>query len=119
MTNPHALLLLNPVSGMRTSMLALNPIVKALSAQGCDTTVHLTTHAGDATDYARLHGGDYSRILVCGGDGTLSEVFRGLIAGGHDVPVGYIPTGFPSSNCTPLSVRSMMPPMRVELEMLP
>ena len=93
MTNPHALLLLNPVSGMRTSMLALNPIVKALSAHGCDTTVHLTAHAGDATDYARLHGGDYGRILVCGGDGTLSEVFRGLIAGGHDVPVGYVPTG--------------------------
>jgi YegS/Rv2252/BmrU family lipid kinase len=93
MANNSALLILNPVSGMRTSLLALTPIVKALSAQGCDATVHLTTHAGDATDYARLYGGDYSRILVCGGDGTLSEVFRGLIAGGHDVPVGYIPTG--------------------------
>ena len=63
MANNNALLILNPVSGMRTSLLALTPIVKALSAQGCDATVHLTTHAGDATDYARLHGGDYGRIL--------------------------------------------------------
>ena len=93
MNQQRALLIVNPVSGMRTSMFALTPIIRALSAQGCDATVHLTTHAGDATDYARLYGGDYGRILCCGGDGTLSEVFRGLIAGGHDVPVGYIPTG--------------------------
>ena len=93
MSNSHVLLLLNPVAGHRAALFALTPIVKALSAQGCDTTVHLTTHAGDAADYARLYAGSYSRVLCCGGDGTLSEVIRGLISGGHDVPVGYIPCG--------------------------
>ena len=93
MTYNHALLILNPVSGTRTSTLALAPIVKALSAKGYDTMVHLTTHAGDAADYARTVGGQYDRILCCGGDGTLSEVVRGLIAGGHTVPVGFVPTG--------------------------
>lgn len=93
MTNPRALLLLNPVSGHKASMLALTPIVKALSAQGYDTTVHLTTHSGDAAEYAEHFAGAYERILCCGGDGTLSEVIRGLIAGGHSVPVGYVPTG--------------------------
>ena len=93
MTNQRALLILNPVSGHRASMMALTPIIKALSAQGCDTTVHMTTHTGDAADYAQRHAGEYARVLCCGGDGTLSEVIRGLIAGGHDVPVGYVPTG--------------------------
>jgi len=93
MANQRALLLLNPVSGLRTSTLALTPIVKALGAKGYDTMVHLTTHSGDAADYAQSFGGQYDRILCCGGDGTLSEVIRGLIAGGHDVPVGYVPTG--------------------------
>ena len=93
MANQRALLLLNPVSGLRTSTLTLTPIVKALGAKGYDTMVHLTTHSGDAADYAQSFGGQYDRILCCGGDGTLSEVIRGLIAGGHDVPVGYVPTG--------------------------
>ena len=38
-------------------------------------------------------GGNYDEIVLSGGDGTLDEVVSGLMKGGHDTPVGYIPAG--------------------------
>ena len=33
-------------------------------------------------------------MVVCiGGDGTLNEVITGLVSGGWDIPIGYIPSG--------------------------
>ncbi len=32
-------------------------------------------------------------VVLSGGDGTLDEVVSGLMKGGHDTPMGYIPAG--------------------------
>ena len=47
----------------------------------------------EAERIAREQGGQYDRILCCGGDGTLNEVLTGLVRAGVTVPVGYVPTG--------------------------
>ena len=42
---------------------------------------------------AVVDGGEADVVAVSGGDGTLNEVIDGLISGGHDTPIGYIPAG--------------------------
>ena len=76
-----ALLIVNPVSGKRRIIGELVEIISRLEKGGYVTTVHVTERRGDATETARIHGGEYDVIVCCGGDGTLNEVVNG--AAGH------------------------------------
>lgn len=89
----NALLIVNPVSGKKRINNELVRIISSLEKGGYVTTVHVTERRGDATETARLHGGEYDVIICCGGDGTLSETVNGMIAGGHTTKIGYIPSG--------------------------
>ena len=88
-----ALLIVNPVSGKKRINNELVRIISRLEKGGYVTTVHVTERRGDATETARLHGGEYDVIICCGGDGTLSETVNGMIAGGQTTKIGYIPSG--------------------------
>ena len=88
-----ALLIVNPVSGKRRITGELVEIISRLEKGGYVTTVHVTERRGDATETARIHGGEYDMIVCCGGDGTLSETANGMIKGGHKTKIGYIPSG--------------------------
>lgn len=65
-----ALLIVNPVSGKRRITGELVEIISRLEKGGYVTTVHVTERRGDATETARMHGGEYDMIVCCGGDGT-------------------------------------------------
>ena len=93
MENENILLIINPVSGRRKARLMIYSIINFLSQHGCKTTVFATTKQGDATELVQKYGADCDRIICCGGDGTLNEVFSGLASAEIKVPVGYIPTG--------------------------
>lgn len=69
-------------------------IVNILSAS-YDVTVYPTKGRMDAYEKLRLDGADYDTVVIGGGDGTLNEAVRGIIALPEDSrpPVGYIPTG--------------------------
>ena len=86
-----ALLIVNPVSGKRRITGELVEIISRLEKGGYITTVHVTERRGDATETARIHGGEYDVIVCCGGDGTLSETANGMIKGGHKF---FISNGF-------------------------
>lgn len=88
-----ALLIVNPVSGKKRINNELVNIISRLEKGGYVTNVHVTVRRGDATETARLYGGEYDVIICCGGDGTLSETVNGMIAGGHKTKIGYIPSG--------------------------
>ena len=88
-----ALLIVNPVSGKKRINNELVNIISRLEKGGYVTTVHVTVRRGDATETARMHGGEYDVIIFCGGDGTLIETVNGMIAGGHKTKIGYIPSG--------------------------
>jgi len=93
MAKQNILLIVNPVSGRQKAKFLLFSIINFLSQNGCKTTVFATTRQGEATDIVKEHAAANDRIICCGGDGTLNEIFSGLATLDKPIPVGYIPTG--------------------------
>jgi len=87
------LLIINPVSGRQKARSILYRVIDFLCRNNCKTTVFTTSRRGDATDIVKAHAAECDRIICCGGDGTLNEIFSGLVDAGLVIPVGYIPTG--------------------------
>ena len=86
--------IVNPAAGKGISINRLTEEIKTVSQRiGSDTEVCLTECVGDARSIAEKYSKESPcRFIVCGGDGTLSEVVNGLI----DNPmceVGVIPCG--------------------------
>ena len=83
--------ILNPVSGTGDHA---EYVTRLLRGRGF--AVDHTEGAGDARRLAREAGeAEVSELAVCGGDGTINEVLRGLDAADHltDVTLSVIPTG--------------------------
>lgn len=94
MLNKNLLLIVNPCSGKGKMKSNLFSVVDVFSKAGFEVTVYITKERADATKKVEtLKTGDYSLIVACGGDGTLNEVITGLMNGGIDCPIGYIPAG--------------------------
>jgi len=93
MAKQNILLIVNPVSGKQRAKTMIYSIVNFLSHHNCKTTIFSTTRRGHATDLVHEHAAEHDRIICCGGDGTLNEVFSGLATMDISIPVGYIPTG--------------------------
>lgn len=93
MDSGKVLLIINPAAGHRAARRALYPLVQRLCAGGQMATVYATSAPGQARGVAESRGGEFSRVICCGGDGTLNEVLDGLLRAGVRVPVGYVPTG--------------------------
>ena len=87
------LLIINPVSGRRTSLRFLPDIIRIFSEGDYAVTVFPTGKSGDATQFAQLYGNEFDLIVCIGGDGTLNEVISGIIRGDCRTPLGYIPSG--------------------------
>lgn len=87
------LLIMNPKSGVMLAPKYMADIIERFSRSGFLTQVLMTTAKGDARDFAHDYGGEADIVAVSGGDGTLNEVIDGLLSGGHDTPIGYIPSG--------------------------
>lgn len=93
MVKERVLLIINPVSGKQKSRYLLFSIVDFLSRSGRESTVFTTTSQGNATELVQKYATKHDRIICCGGDGTLNEIFTGLASMDVPIPVGYIPTG--------------------------
>lgn len=87
------LLIVNPAAGTKKAAKNLTQIVACFNRAGYDTRVYITAARGDASQAAKLWGGDVDMVVCCGGDGTLNETVSGLIEAGLQTPLGYIPTG--------------------------
>ena len=93
MGSQRLLFIYNPHSGVGKVKTQLSDILETMVQAGYEVTVHPTQAAGDATQVAAEHAGDYDLVVCCGGDGTLDETVSGLMKGNIHVPLGYIPAG--------------------------
>lgn len=89
----NIMLIINPVSGKGQARASMFNIMSVLCGDGRAVTVFMTGKQGDAEEFAREKASEFDMVVCIGGDGTLSEVFSGLMKVQSPPPVGYIPTG--------------------------
>ena len=89
------LLMFNPTSGKSQIKPNLWNIIDIFVKGGYDVTVYPTQRRMDAHDTIIERAEEFDRVVVCGGDGTLSEAVSGLVTLPKDkrTVLGYIPSG--------------------------
>jgi YegS/Rv2252/BmrU family lipid kinase len=71
-------LIANPTAGLGRSGRALPQVIQCLGGLGWRVRVHLTHHPEEAAELAQRLCGQYDRLLVVGGDGTIHSVLPAL-----------------------------------------
>lgn len=88
----RVLLIINPKSGTRSKDAVAEELAKVLAVHGAYLEVAVTSAAGDAARFAAQAVADeYDKVIVAGGDGTVSEAATALCD--TDVPLAIIPGG--------------------------
>ena len=87
------LFIYNPRSGKGTIKSKLMDILDLFIKAGYRVEVHPTQGYLDAMKITKDCAGEFDLLACSGGDGTLDEVVSGLMQGGHQTPIGYIPSG--------------------------
>lgn len=87
------LFVFNPHSGRAQIKNNLLEITDIFTKAGYDATVYPTQEQGDCMKKVAADAGEYDRVVVSGGDGTLNEAVSGILQNGSGTPLGYIPTG--------------------------
>ena len=87
----RALVVVNPVSGRGLGVKAARELVQGLEARGVEAQLFETKARGDAYRHLRSSGEPLDLVVAVGGDGTLREVFEGLVD--PETPVGLLPFG--------------------------
>lgn len=88
----HLKLLYNPAAGRGKARRHVDEVVRYLVSRGAHVDVHATAGPDDLTRVAaRSSAGNYDRVVVCGGDGTVHLAVRELDLN-HGV-LGIVPLG--------------------------
>lgn len=100
------LLIYNPKSGTGKIKNKLSDVIDMCVKEGYEVTIRPTQAQLDAMEYVRKNSERYDKIICSGGDGTLDEVVKGLLAGGKQIPIGYIPAGSTNDFANSLGISS-------------
>lgn len=87
------LFVMNPYAGMRKGNRYVAEIISVFNRGGYDVSAYMTACQGDAARFVEERASEFDLIVCAGGDGTFNETITGLLSGGVDVPIGYIPCG--------------------------
>lgn len=87
------LFIYNLQAGKGRAKARLADFLDIFTRAGWQVTVHPTQGKADATAVAADLGGQFDRVVCCGGDGTLHETITGLMALEERPEVGYLPAG--------------------------
>lgn len=88
------LLIYNPVSGGSKKFIKKLPYVeKELKKKYEIVDIVATNYAGEASEIAASSCGKYDVVITSGGDGTFSEVLKGVGENKNAPILGYIPSG--------------------------
>ncbi len=84
----------NPAAGGGRGEIRLKESAALLGVKGFDCEIYRTEHPGHAIDLVdQLAREGHDRIIVCGGDGTVSEAAQGALRSGKDPAIGIMPAG--------------------------
>ncbi|MCR5202723.1 MAG: YegS/Rv2252/BmrU family lipid kinase [Lachnospiraceae bacterium] len=108
MKDRKLLFVYNPMAGMEMIKTRLGRIVQTFTDAGFIVTTCATDGKGDATEYIKNMGMDYDLIVSSGGDGTLNETVKGLLALPEKKKCGYIPAGTVNDFATSLKIPKNM-----------
>jgi diacylglycerol kinase (ATP) len=99
----------NPVSGSARGGVLLRKVEALLAVQGVEVRAVPTERAGHAAELARQLALENERVLVLGGDGTLSEAANGILSlPAADRPaVGFLPGGTGNDFLRDFGIRSV------------
>jgi YegS/Rv2252/BmrU family lipid kinase len=89
----RVLFIYNRHAGKNKTWAGLSDMINAMVGQDCMVTAYPTQYRGDAGDAIVRWSQDFDRVVVAGGDGTLSEAVSGAIRLPEPPIVGYIPVG--------------------------
>ncbi len=87
------LFIVNPRAGRTRSSAPLFDAAAHFCESGYLVSVRQTQRQGHAAALAEEEGGNFDRVVCCGGDGTLNETVSGLMRLEDPPPLGYIPGG--------------------------
>lgn len=87
------MIIINPAAGKCKYRDGLAEALKILADAGYVPSIYFTEYVGHATELAAEYAGNFERVLVLGGDGTLGEVVAGLMTMEKRPQIGYIPIG--------------------------
>lgn len=93
MSKKDMLFIYNPKSGKAQIRNHLVDILDIFVKDGYEVTVYPTQAQGDAIKKTTEKKDKYDIVVCSGGDGTLDEVFTGMMKCKKKVPIGYIPAG--------------------------
>ena len=89
----RVLFIYNRHAGKNKNWAELPDMINAMTEQSCLVTAYPTQYRGDAGDAVERWSGDFDRVVVAGGDGTLSEAISGAVRLPEPPVIGYIPIG--------------------------
>ncbi len=98
------LLIVNPRAGRTRSMAPMFDAAVHFCEAGYHISIRRTAYPGHAAEIVESEGGNFDRIVCCGGDGTLNETVRGVMTLDAPPPVGYIPGGSTNDFAASLSL---------------
>lgn len=93
MSKKDMLFIYNPKAGKAQIRNHLVDILDVFVKEGYEVTVYPTQARGDAIKKTRRKKDKYDIVVCSGGDGTLDEVFTGMMQCKKKVPIGYLPAG--------------------------
>ena len=99
----------NPHSGKGQVNGHLPEIIDIFTKGGYEVTARPTQARNDAYETVKTRAGDFDLVVCSGGDGTANETIKGIMDGGHHVPVGTIPAGTMNDFATSLGIPKYMP----------
>lgn len=89
-----ALIIYNPVSGWFPSKAHIFDLINKLSKDNIISEVLMTQKDQNLNEILKdISKKDISRIICCGGDGTLHEVINAILKNNIDIPLSYLPIG--------------------------
>lgn len=103
------LFVFNPHSGKGQIRQHLVTILDTFVKSGYEVTVHPTQARNDAYEKISARCGDFDAVVCSGGDGTLNETIKALMAEKKNIPLGYIPSGTMNDFASSLGIPKDMP----------